>query len=277
MHSLVKKLSKNPFRLRSFISTRGKNPGRLTNTQKSFIIWNAERLAISPQESERRFFDSWSAVSGGHSGADYRRFSDASYKMFQVFFSDNGDEIYSAYGHHSYMHFLRMLSYSEPCWQDNDPIIQRLGQYTHLDIIDYGCGLAQRSRSLADFLKKKGIVPRLFLADIPTIRKVFLLWLGSQSGIETVFLDCTQSSPIPELPGCDICIVTDFFEHVYEPLMYFEKMNSALRTGGLLLTNVSDHKREFMHVSPNLKPLRDRIHELNYEVIQENHVYRKRV
>jgi SAM-dependent methyltransferase len=275
MGSLIKKLNKNPFRLRSYISTHGKNPNTLTKTQKSFIIWNAERLGISTEESQKRFFVSWSAVNGGHSGPDYRLFSDVSYKLFQVFFNDTGDEIYSAYGHHGYMHFLRMLSYSEPQWSDDNVVIQYLGKYSHVDILDYGCGLAQRSRSLADALKDKGIVSRLFLVDIPTIRKEFLLWLGLQSGIETVFLDCTVSMPMPELPGCDICIAKDFFEHVYEPVKYFEKINMALRKNGLLMADFSDQKREFMHVSPNLKPLRDRIHELNYEVIEENYVCRK--
>jgi len=275
MLSFIKKLRTRLIGSRSDISTQGKNPNTLTNTQKSFVLWNAERLGISPQESRERYFASWSAINGGHAGSDYRSFNDLSHTLFQVFFSDTGDEIYTAYERHGPMHFLRMLSYSEPQWSENDLVVQHLGKYSNVDIVDYGCGLAQCSRSLANYLKDKGILTRLFLVDIPTIRKEFLLWLGEQSGIETKFLDCTTSSPIPELPSCDICIATEFFEHVYEPLKYFEHIHSALRKDGLLVTNVSDHIREFMHVSPNLQSLRNRIHELGYDVLKENQVLRK--
>ncbi len=275
MLSRINKLRKKLFRLRSYISTRGKSPEALTNTQQSFIIWNAERLGISPQESRERYFASWSAVNGGHAGADYRLYSDVSYKLFQVFFSDKGDEVYTSYERHGFLHFLRMLSYSEHRWSEDDLMVRHFEKYSHVDIVDYGCGLAHRSRSLADYLKSKGIMTRLFLADIPTVRKDFLLWLGLQSDIETTFLDCTVSSPIPQLPGCDICIATDFFEHVNNPLNYFEKIHSALRKNGLLVTSVSDHKKEFMHLSPNLQPLRNRIHELKYDVLVENDIFRK--
>lgn len=257
------------------ISTQGRNPASLTNTQKSFVIWNAERLGISPQESQERYFASWSAIRGGHAGSDYRSFSDLSHSLFQVFFNDAKNEVYAAYQHHSSLHFLRMLSYPEPQWSAGDLIVENFDSYSNVDIVDYGCGLAQSSRSLANHLKGRGVVVRLFLVDIPTIRKAFLLWLGAQSGIETNFLDCTVDSPMPELPGCDVCIATEFFEHVYEPLKYFDHIHSALRKGGLFLTNVSDHKQEFMHVSPNLQSLRNRIGELNYSVLKENRVFKK--
>lgn len=275
MISLINKLRTRLIGSITKFSTQGTNPKTLTNTQKSFVAWNAERLGISTKESQETYFASWSAIPGGHSGLDYRSFNDLSFKLFQVFLSNTGDEIYTAYQHHGLMHFLRMLSYSEPQWSANDLVVEHLGSYSTVDIVDYGCGLAQRSRSLANYLKDKGIVARLFLVDIPTIRKEFLLWLGAQSGIETNFLDCTVSSPIPALPDCDICIATEFFEHVYEPLKYFDHIHSVLRKDGILVTNISDHKREFVHVSPNLQSLRNRIHELNYDVLKKNKVFKK--
>ena len=105
--------------------------------------------------------------------------------------------------------------------------------------------------------------------------KDFLLWLGTQTDIETTFLDCTVDSPIPDLPISDICIATEFFEHVYEPLQYFDRIHNALRNNGLFVTNISDHKDEFMHVSPNLQTLRNRIRSLPYDVLRENQIFRK--
>jgi len=258
------------------IFREGKNPDKLTNTQRSFLVWNAIRLGISQEESQERYFASWRSIIDGHGGAAYRLYNDLTYSFFNVFYSDNGDEIYTAYERHSYMHFLRMLSYDEPQLSEDNLIIQHLDQYSKIDILDYGCGLAQSSRSLASYMKKKGKTVRLFLVDIPTIRKEFLLWLGEQSGIETVFYDCTINSPIPKLPNCNVCIATEFFEHVFDPLKYFNEMHNALYKDGLFITNIADHHKEFMHVSPSLQVLRNRIQELDYEVLKENQILRKR-
>lgn len=271
----VKYILKLPFRSASKIFKREKKTDSLTNTQKSFVIWNAERLNISEEESTKRYLSSWNSIVGGHSGKAYRSFNNLSHELYKVFNSDVGDELYAAYEHHSHMHFLRMLSYSEPQWSEKHVVVQHLNKYPTIDIIDYGCGLAQISRSLAHNMKKKGKIVRLFLVDIPTIRKEFLLWLGGQSGIETQFLDSTVNSPIPTLPDCDICIATEFFEHVFDPLKYFNEMHAALRKNGLLITRTEDHKKEFMHVSPNLQTLRTKIQELNYDVIKENQILRK--
>lgn len=257
------------------ITTQGTTPTELTPTQKLFLLWNAERLNIPLKEMQERYFTSWTAIPGGHAGSEYRSFNELSYKLFQVFCSDVGNEIYIAYQIHGLMHFLRMLSYPEPEWTPNDTVIRSLSAHSSVDIIDYGCGLAQSSRSLACYLKDRGLTTRLFLVDIPTIRKDFLLWLGTKAGIETHFIECTAASPMPDLPSCDVCIATEFFEHVYDPLSYFERIHKSLRKNGLLVTNIADHNAEFMHVSPSLLSVRKRIHSLSYEVLQENQIYRK--
>lgn len=113
------------------------------------------------------------------------------------------------------------------------------------------------------------------MIDIPTIRKGFLLWMGEQIDIEVKFLDCTIDSPMPKLPDCDVCVATEFFEHVFDPLKYLHEIDTSLRKNGLLITNVADHGKEFMHVSPNLKSLRKRISELKYDIIKENEIFNK--
>lgn len=276
MTSIFRKIKRRVAGRHGPIATHGANPKKLSNTQKQFVRWNAQRLGISPQESEHRYCDSWRAIEGGHRKADYRAFNDLSYDLYQVFYNDNESEIYSAYVFHGPMHFLRMLSYSDPQWSEEDPIIRHLNEYQSVDIVDYGCGLAQRSRALAAYLKDKGIKVKLVLVDIPTIRKDFLLWMGEQNELETVFLDCTEQAPIPALPDADICIATEFFEHVYDPLPYFNNINQALRDNALLVSNIADHKQEFMHVSPNLAALREEIQNLNYDELEQNQLFRKR-
>ena len=254
--------------------TKGR-PDKLTQTQQSFIAWNAERLGITPEESRKRYFESWGALEGGHAGNGYRAFNDTAYRLFQVFHNDGQAEIYEAYRMHAPMHCLRMLSYGEPTWRDEDVLVRKLSGRGRVDILDFGCGLAQRSRSLAVHLQGKGVPVRLFLADIPTIRKDFLLWLGEKAGTPTTFLPCTRETPIPELPACDLCLANDFFEHVHDPLLYFNRFHAALNPGGLMEADVADHEDIFMHVSPKLGMLRDRLRDLGYRVLVPDSIYGK--
>jgi SAM-dependent methyltransferase len=254
----------------------GAPPGELTETQRLFLEWNAERLGIPLRESQSRYFHSWAALRGGHAGDSYRAFNDLSYRIFEPFFGDAEREVYDAYQFHGPMHFLRMLSYPEPHWRGEDELVRLLQGRARVDILDYGCGLAQRSRTLAAYLQERGVGVTLHLADIPTVRRGFLLWLGVKTGIATAFLDCVADAPLPDLPACDLCFANEVFEHVYDPLRHFAKIDAALRAGAVLETNVSDHAAEFMHVSPSLGALRDRLAGPGYEAIVANRLYRKR-
>lgn len=275
MSSLIRRLLYRLGGRDNSILLNGSDPEQLTTTQTQFIQWNAGRLGISEEESRRRYLQSWRSLEGGHRRQHYRRFNELSYELYQVFCDDSEAEIYSAYTLHAPMHFLRMLSYKEPTWDASDEIVSALGQHDTVDILDYGCGLAQQSRSLAGYLQTRGVKVSLTLVDIPTIRKQFLLWLGEQNALETRFLDSTPELPIPALPEVDICFATEFFEHVYDPLPCFRAIHGALRTGGLLVTNVGDHHQEFMHVSPALDALRREIDALGYEALQPRRLLRK--
>jgi cyclopropane fatty-acyl-phospholipid synthase-like methyltransferase len=261
----------------TYISTNGSPPAELTRTQQMFLYWNAERLNISFEESRNRYFESWASVRGGHAGSDYRKFAALSQHIFRVVFSDAETEVYDAYRFHGPMHFLRMLAYPEPKWKEGDIIVKKLKDRSSVDILDYGCGLAQKSRALASYLKEKGIAISLVLVDIPTIRKDFLLWLGEKTDIPTTFLDCAADTPVPRLPQSDICFAVEFFEHVHDPVYYFNHIDAVLRTNGILVTNVMDHKEEFMHVSPHLDALRERIRTAGYEELAPLTLYEKRV
>ena len=116
----------------------------------------------------------------------------------------------------------------------------------------------------------------LSLADIPTQRKNFLVWLCARDGIEMSFLECTQSKPIPELPETiDVCVATEFFEHVRDPIEYFNRFNEKMPAKSWLITNVADHGKEYMHVSPDLKSLRLRISEAGFQELSEDEIFRK--
>jgi SAM-dependent methyltransferase len=250
---------------------------RLNDTQRMFVEWNAARLRISAEESLRRYERSWAAVHGGHGGRQFRDWDIALCELFQVFISDSPSEVYAAYEFHGPLAFLRMLSYDEHYWGGDDLVIRELLKHERVDILDFGCGLAQKSRGMAAALSDRGVTIGLHLADIPTVRKEFLLWMGRTGRMAGImnFMDCTIDHPIPPLPECDVCIATEFFEHVYDPVKYLDCFDSALRPGGFLLTNIADHEAEFMHVHPNLSDVRARIAELVYDEIAPYQVFRK--
>lgn len=251
------------------------SPLNLTRTQEYFIDWNAERLGISSLESRDRYFKSWNVASGGHNGRAFSQFHRQCYDFFQVFADDRAAEVMDAYKIHGAVHFLSMLTYPEPHWFDDDFIVKHFRHRSSVSILDFGCGLAQQSRTLAEYLQGKGLKVRIAVVDIPTIRKDFLLWWENRTGIPLTFLDCTPQKPIPNLPQSDLCFALEFFEHVYDPVAYFKRIDESLTRGSLLITNIGDHNRDFMHVSPKLDPLRTAVRASRYEDILTNFIFRK--
>lgn len=253
----------------------GTTPSRLTPTQELFCLWNAERLQISLDESRQRYNDSWRTIPGGHAGETFRWFCDLSYRIFRPLCDDRPGELFAMYDFYGPLHLLRMLSYDDPQWPDDHPIVTHLPSRKRIRVIDFGCGLAHESRSLAAKLSSLGRDVELVLADIPTVRKPFLLWVCSHTGLGASFLDCTEQVPVPALPSCDICIATNVLEHLPRPLENLTAFDGALQPGGLFWTDIADHNREFMHINPSLQAVRDRLEQLRYEPITPFRLYRK--
>jgi SAM-dependent methyltransferase len=154
--------------------------------------------------------------------------------------------------------------------------VQGTAAWTELRILDFGCGLAQNSRALAKLCRARGQqVQRLVLADIPTLRREFLIWVGHQTKLPVEILDCTSACPLPPLPHSNVVVATEVFEHLYEPLRYLIAFHEALEPGGYLYTQVADHRPEFMHVSPNLAAVRQKLAQLNYQELYPHQLYQK--
>ena len=256
-------------------SAPDRRPKGTTRTQELFVEWNADRLGIPLEESRRRYAASQAVFPGGHIGKSFRQFT-RQFAAFRVFADDSPGQVFDTYQLRGPIDFLRFLTYPERQWRATDLIVQQLPQQaTRLTIMDFGCGLAQQSRTLAEYLRDQGHEVSLYLADIETLRADFLTWWGRKTGIPTTFLPCTQAQPIPELPAFDVCFTLEFFEHVYEPMKYFERIDARLARGGLLLTGVMDHHADFLHVTPQLQSVRDAIHARGYVELVSNRIFRK--
>ena len=233
--------------------------------QGAFCVWNARRLGITVDESCARFRRSMAAFDGA--------FADNAHDALAVFASDaTPAEAFDAYQIHALPHFLRMLSYPE-CereWSAEHPILQAVRGRPHVSVLDFGCGLAQTSITLARALTAQGVRTSLFLADVPTLRAEFLVWFAA-----AVFLPCTRAAPLPPLPFVDVIVATEVLEHLHDPLAAFARLDAALLPGGFLITAVGDHAAEFLHVSPDLAPVRSALAAGGYVEIERHTLYRK--
>ena len=250
---------------------------QLNETQRIFVSWNAERLGLTDSQSFERFQRSWNRFEGGFGGGDYRDFNVTAHEAFRVLHDDSPGEVMASYQVFAPLHFLRMLSYGEPKIGPGSFIVQNVADDGALGILDFGCGLAQQSRALARYFKAQGRAVTLYLADIPTIRKDFLLYLCARTGIDCTFLDCTEAAPVPQIPAHQLCIATEFFEHVYDPVRYFRAIDQGLANQGILVTNSANHNREFMHVTPDLSSLREALEAAGYQPLKENRIFVKKV
>ena len=247
----------------------------LNETQGLFVRWNAERLGISEAESLRRYAGSWHTVSGGHRGVGFEILMFLNQEIFSVFFGNDEKELFDTYRFHGHRDLLRQMIFPEPRFTPDHPVVAGLADRSEIDILDFGCGLAQRSRFLAAHLQRQGKRVRVHLADIPSVESEFLSWMGSNTDLDITFLPCTAANPIPDLPNCDVLVATEFFEHVTDPLAYFERFDRVLRPGGFLWTDVADHEEGFLHVCPQLGDLRATLAERNYASLETHVLYRK--
>ena len=246
----------------------------LNHTELLFCEWNAQRLSVSLDESTGRYLSAQETLPGGYGGAAFRSFCDISYQLFRTLVDDSPKELVEAYQFHSSLHFMRMLSYQDPLIDDQDVIFQNLKQLRRVNILDFGCGLAHYSRALAEQLMTRGIEVALVLADIPTIRQEFLAWVVGRIGLPFRFVDCTTKQ-LNVGTGFDVCVATEVFEHLYDPLHCLNVLHASLNSRAFLLTNLADHKLEFMHVTPNLLRLREQMAEWGYVQLRPYRIYQK--
>jgi SAM-dependent methyltransferase len=248
---------------------------QLNPWQAGFCAWNAERLGISVADSERRYRASWKALPGGHGGAEFRSVCKTQMDVLSVIADDSPSEVYESYTLHSWLFLLRQISQPVPVWGDDHPVVRGLAAMPAPVIVDYGCGVAQSSIALALALRDKGAKPHLVLADIPTVRLDFVAWLCRRMNLSCETLACTREHPLPSFPPADVAIAVEIFEHLHDPLPALERLDAALRSGGFIVTNVDDHEPEFMHVSPNLHGLRERLAALGYDELGRYMLFRK--
>jgi SAM-dependent methyltransferase len=247
----------------------------LNEWQSAFCVWMGERLGNGEAAMRQRLLKSINAIRDGHGGGDFRRFRMLSYDLYLPFAADTREEVVDAYHFHSHMHFLRFMSYPLPLWSADHPVVAGLAGRGDISIVDFGCGLAQNSISLARALKRQGKSVRLHLADVSRLQLEFLQWFCAREGLAAETFHCSTRTPFPPFTGVDVVFAEEVLEHVHDPVAYVEALERMTAPDGFFLADVNQHEDEFMHVSPDLNPAREKLLSLGYEEIAACRIFRK--
>ncbi len=269
--TLIDKVNRNVIRLgnrRPFTE--------LNEWQAAFCVWHAERTGLPEATVRERFLHSMNAVSGGHGGGDYRRFGMLSYAIYLPFASDDEGAVTEAYEFYKHLHFMRMLSYPLPRRPESFPVYAGIDGLGEVRVIDFGCGLAQKSIALVRRARTRGQKVRMSLADVSTLQLDFLSWFCPRIEIPVETFHCGPETPVPAFEPAHVLFAEEVLEHVHNPLFYVEELDRMVLPGGYMVANVGTHHKEFMHVSPDLAPARERLLALGYEELEPARVFRKK-
>lgn len=244
---------------------RDADAGSSETYEADFVAFVQARRGISADHALQLVARSQQQFDGGWGGIAYRDFTSRALELLRPLYDDSREELIGTYQVHAPFDFLRMLSYRIPADAEMLEIIDSLAARERVDIVDYGCGLAQRSIALAVALKAREKDAHVTFVDIRRPLFVeFLAFLCERRGLASRFVEVDADTPFPSLPGHDFCDLVNVLEHLPEPGRALDNIDRSLRHGGLLLAAVDDQEAELMHVSPNLGAVRERLVELNY-------------
>lgn len=231
-----------------------------------YIEFIAARRGISVPAARAMVETAQKQFFGGWIGDEFRKFSEQALETFRPLHDDATDEqVIETYKFHAPIDFLRMIGYVLPKPAEVETIVSRIGSKGTVEIIDYGCGLAHRSITVARQLQKRGVKVQLTLVDIrKDLHSAFLDFLCKKYGISYQFIEITIDNLYPELPAHDYCDNVDVLEHVRDPIRVVNNTHKALRPGGHFLAYCNDAIEEMMHISPDLSSVRRRLDELGY-------------
>jgi len=207
-------------------------------------------------------------------GREYRQLCVSIYDLLSPVYSDSSEtELISSLQFHAAIHLYRHISYAYwklPRLQKYARAILAVASSGPLTVVDYGAGLGHLSMLLAQ--DRPG--SHVCLVDIDCMVLDFAEFRFRKAGLDFETIRVTRECVYPDLPEHDVCIVTEVWEHLKRPIVAYENICRALAKGGLLVGKISDHGREFFHVSPRLGDLRTRL-AVDFERVTRG-IHRKR-
>ena len=242
----------------------------------AFVCFLMVKNNLDEDEAKILFKRGWDSFCElGFYSENFKNFSEFYSKVFAWKYSYAEDMYHDTYKFHSLIDFFRMLSY--PIHTDDrdvflyDKIIvflaERYYQNGEVVIVDYGAGLAQITITLCKILKQNNIDSKLVIIDIYRfIYKEFLEFIKNKYELNFEFIDVDKENPYPEIPKFDFIYIKDVFEHVYRPENIVDNIECSIKENGIIAATVDDEGPEIMHVSRDLKSVRDKFEKYGFKV-----------
>jgi 2-polyprenyl-3-methyl-5-hydroxy-6-metoxy-1,4-benzoquinol methylase len=214
---------------------------------------------------------------GGFASGNFGNFSEFYSKIFSWKHSPIEDVYHNTYQFHSPIDFLRMLSYPTYSSLRDLELYSQIVEYLieiynkdneEIVVVDYGAGLAQITITLSKLLKKNNIDCKLVFVDIERyIYREFLEFIENEYKLNFEFIDINDKNPYPEIPKFNFIQIKDVFEHVYCPENIVDNIECSIKENGMISATTDDEGPEMMHVSRDLKEVRDKIEKCGFKVL----------
>lgn len=265
----------------------------LLDLEQSFIRFISGQNSQSIEKTKKAYLNLKDRYT--FSSKEYRVLCENVHSLYEMFYA-NADEqgLIEAYKKLEYLHVFRHMSYAFPI---KESFIKRIKKYLKslnnhrvLDespfesllkilheqketipiVVDYGAGLGHLSYKIGHLFNGS----KIYLVDIDSIILRFAEFYFNEMHLDIHTIKVDASNLYPILPACNVCICSEVLEHVRDPRLVFDNINSSLQRGGLLYGNFEDHLDEFLHVSTDLGDIRAELSN-KYNKIS-NCIYRKK-
>jgi len=237
----------------------------LTTAERDLICFLAQYRQRDPEHIERLYLQTRERFD--FRSAEYRKLWAETIPQLYALLYDNSDDraVVGGYRHLALLHMLRKVGYEtvqETAGRDlADEVIPTPAAFAGwselyrngpagLRLLDYGCGIADRSLAVARRYRTRTI-----LVDIDALTFRFACFRFEKAHLPYEPVPITEENLYPELPPCDFVIMFNVLEHLRDPIRALRNVRAALPVGGCVMINNITAERcldEWQHISPDM-------------------------
>ena len=263
------------------LKTVKKNPKKLTHDDEVYVDHNSEFIEfimhknnLSQHKAMKLYELGWNSFEGGFSSNKYSNFSDFYSEIFSWKHGNSKDTYHETYKFHAPIDFFRMLSYKAYTSPRDVEVYKKISEFLYevaerdgnITLVDYGAGLAHITLTLAKILKFRGVELEIVFVDIDRFMfKEFLKFICKKYGYRFKFIDIDSNNPYPKIPKFDFLQIKDVFEHVHYPKKILNNIMKSSKDDSIISATTDDERPEMMHVTTDLKCIRDGLEENNFK------------
>ena len=255
----------------NFIKKLKEDDEVFSNYDEDFVNFLMDKNNLNKEEAVKLFALGLNSFKGGFSGSDYGNFTEFFSQTFSWKYGNSEDVYHETYKFHGPLDFFRMLSYQSYTSQRDMELYKQISDFLKdknesITLVDYGAGLAHITLTLAKILKFVNVKVKLVIIDIDRfIFKEFLKFISKRYECEVEFIDINSDNPYPKIPKFDFLQIKDVFEHVHSPEKIVDNIINSAKENSIISATTDDEGPEMMHVTRDLKHVRNKFKENNFQ------------